>query len=250
MRAGVRERCRAIAEAPWFSRVVVAVLLVNAIAIGMRTAESVSRSLDPLLVGTEVAVVVIFVVEMIIKITGFRGEFFREAWNWFDLIVIVLSIVPASGVLLMLRTVRILRTFRLISVIPSMRRVVNSLFTAVPGLVSILVLLMLVLYTSAIAAVQMFGAVAPEGFGDLGKSLLTMFNTMTQGWQPVADDVLDARPLSWIFFVGYIVVTGFIVLNLLIAVIVNSMERQVSEAMAAKEAGVELADLRNHHDPA
>jgi voltage-gated sodium channel len=238
-----RERCRVIAEASWFSRVIVVVLLVNAIALGMGTAKSVSNSLDPLLVTTEVAVVVIFVIEMIIKIAGLGRDFFREAWNWFDLIVIVLSIVPASGVLLMLRTVRILRTFRLISVIPSMRRVVNALFTAVPGLVSILVLLMLVLYTSAIAAVQMFGAVAPDEFGSLGSSLLTMFNVMTQGWQPVADEILVVRPLSWVFFVGFIVVTGFIVLNLLIAVIVNAMERQVSEAAAAKEAGVE----RNHH---
>lgn len=243
MRAGLRIRCRMLADRPWFNRVIVGVLLVNAVALGMRTAASVSASLDPLLVSTEVAVVVIFVVEMTIKIIGYGREFFRETWNWFDLIVIVLSIVPASGTLLMLRTVRILRTFRLISVVPSMRRVVNALFVAVPGLVSILILLMLVLYTSAIAAVQMFGAVAPDGFGSLGPSLLTMFNTMTQGWQPAADVVLDARPMSWIFFVGYIVVTGFIVLNLLIAVIVNSMERQVSEAVLAKEEKVE----RDHH---
>jgi voltage-gated sodium channel len=239
----VRSRCRAIAEAPWFSRVVVAVLVVNAVAIGLNTAASVSRSLDPFLVATEVAVVTIFVVEMAIKITGFGRGFFRDRWNWFDLIVIVLSIVPASGTLLMLRTVRILRTFRLISVVPSMRRVVNALFTAVPGLVSILLLLMLVLYTSAIAAVQMFGAVTPEEFGSLGVSLLTMFKVMTQGWPDVADVLLQARPLSWVFFVGYIVVTGFIVLNLLIAVIVNAMERQVMEALVVREAVVE----RDHH---
>jgi voltage-gated sodium channel len=243
VRPHVRAWCRRMVENAWFNRVIVAVLLANAIAIGMRTAASVSRSLDPLLVGIEVAVVVIFVLEMIIKITGYGVGFFREAWNWFDLIVIILSIVPASGTLLMLRTVRILRTFRLIGVIPSMRRVVNALFTAVPGLVSILLLLLLVQYTSAIAAVQMFGAVAPAEFGSLGSSLLTMFNVMTQGWQPVADEVLAARPLSWIFFVGYIVLTGFIVLNLLIAVIVNAMERQVVEVAAAKEEKVE----RSHH---
>jgi voltage-gated sodium channel len=236
-------RAREIAEAPWFSRVIVGVLVVNAIALGLRTAASVSKSLDPLLVTIEAAVVVIFVIEMIIKITGLGRAFFRDAWNWFDLVVIVLSIVPASGTLLMLRTVRILRTFRLISVVPSMRRVVNALFTAVPGLVSILLLLMLVLYTSSIAAVQMFGAVAPEDFGGLGSALLTMFKVMTQGWPDVADDVLAARPLSWVFFVGYIVVTGFIVLNLLIAVIVNAMERQVIEATVAKEQLVE----RDHH---
>ncbi|MPZ84979.1 MAG: ion transporter [Actinophytocola sp.] len=239
----MRARARAVAEAPWFSRVIVGVLVINAIALGLRTAASVSRSLDPLLSAVEFAVVAIFVVEMIIKVAGFGRSFFRAAWNWFDLVVIVLSIVPASGTLLMLRTVRILRTFRLISVIPSMRRVVNALFTAVPGLVSILLLLMLVLYTSAIAAVQMFGAVAPEEFGGLGTSLLTMFQVMTQGWPPIADEIVAVRPLGWVFFVGYIVITGFIVLNLLIAVIVNAMEKQVSEAAAEKEQEVE----RDHH---
>jgi voltage-gated sodium channel len=235
----VRSRCRALADAPWFSRVIVGVLVVNAIAIGLRTASSVSTSLDPLLVAIEVGVVVVFVAEMVIKIVGSGRSFFSEAWNWFDLVVIVLSIVPASGTLLMLRTVRILRTFRLISVVPSMRRVVNALFTAVPGLLSILLLLMLVLYTSSIAAVQMFGAVAPAEFGGLGKALLTMFRVMTQGWPDVADEVLAARPLSWVFFVGYIVVTGFVVLNLLIAVIVNAMERQVSATAQEVE--------RDHH---
>lgn len=172
---------KAITDQPWFNRVIVVVLVVNAIALGGRTAESVSRSLDPLLIGIEVAVVAIFVVEMVIKITAYGRGFFRSAWNWFDLIVIAISIVPASGTLLMLRTIRILRTFRLISVIPSMRRVVNALFTAVPGLVSILLLLVLVLYTSSIAAVQMFGAVAPEEFGSLGVALLTMFRVLIEG---------------------------------------------------------------------
>jgi voltage-gated sodium channel len=239
----MRARCQRLVDAPWFNRTIVIVLVINAIALGCRTAASVSASLDPLLIGIEVAVVAIFVVEMIIKITALGRTFFRDAWNWFDLIVIVLSAIPASGTLLMLRTVRILRTFRLISVIPSMRRVVNALFTALPGLVSILMLLMLVLYTASIAAVQMFGAVAPSHFGSLGSSLLTMFKVMTQGWPEVADEVLAVRPLSWMFFVGYIVVTGFIVLNLLIAVIVNTMERQMLEAQAAKEERVE----QTHH---
>lgn len=235
----MRVLARNLAERPAFNRVIVVVLMVNAVALGLRTAESVSRSLDPVLIGVESAVVAIFVVEMVVKIAAFGRGFFREAWNWFDLIVIAISVVPASGTLLMLRTIRILRTFRLISVLPSMRRVVNALFTAVPGLISILLLLMLVLYTSSIAAVQMFGAIAPDHFGHLGSALLTMFKVMTQGWPDVADEIIAVRPLGWMFFVGYIVVTGFIVLNLLIAVIVNAMERQVVEAQAAQEERTE-----------
>jgi len=239
----VRAMARTIASSPMFNRAIVAVLVVNAVALGCRTAESVSRSLDPLLIGIEVAVVVVSVLEMIIKIAAYDRTFFTSAWNWFDLIVIAVSAVPASGTLLMLRTIRILRTFRLISVVPSMRRVVNALFTAVPGLVSILLLLMLVLYTASIAAVQMFGEIAPAEFGHLGSALLTMFKVMTQGWPPVADEIVAVRPLGWVFFVGYIVVTGFVVLNLLIAVIVNAMERQVMDVAAEKEQRVE----RNHH---
>lgn len=238
-----RELARSIADAPAFNRAIVGVLVVNAIALGCRAAASVSESLNPLLSAIEVTVVAIFVVEMIIRITAYGRYFFREAWNWFDLVVIAISVVPASGTLLMLRTIRILRTFRLISVVPSMRRVVNVLFTSVPGLVSILLLLMLVLYTSSIAAVRMFGAIAPEEFGHLGAALLTMFKVMTQGWPEIADVLVSVRPLSWIFFVGYIMVTVFIVLNLLIAVIVNAMERQVIEDQLAKEQRAEAG----HH---
>jgi voltage-gated sodium channel len=239
----VRALTRGIAESPAFNRAIVAVLVINAIALGCRTAESVSRSLDPLLIGIEATVVAIFVVEMVIKITAFGTSFFRDPWNWFDLVVISVSAVPASGTLLMLRTVRILRTFRLISVIPSMRQVVNSLFSALSGIVSILLLLMLVLYTSSIAAVQMFGAIAPSEFGHLGSASLTMFKVMTQGWPEVADQIIEVRPLGWLFFVGYIVLTGFIVLNLLIAVIVNAAERQMVEAQAAKEERTDKAVL-------
>ena len=233
--AAAREVTRAIAMSPAFNRAIVAVLVINAIALGCRTAESVSRSLDPLLIGIEVTVVAIFVVEMVIRIHAMGREFFRDPWNWFDLIVITVSAIPASGTLLMLRTVRILRTFRLISVIPSMRQVVNALFTALSGIATILMLLALVLYTSSIAAVQMFGRIEPEAFGHLGAALLTMFKVMTQGWPEVADRIIEVRPLGWLFFLGYIVLTGFIVLNLLIAVIVNAVERQMLEARDAKE---------------
>ena len=231
----MRALTRGIAESPAFNRAIVVVLVVNAVALGCRTAESVSRSLDPLLITIEATVVAIFVAEMAVKIHAFRGAFFRDPWNWFDLIVITVSAVPASGTLLMLRTVRILRTFRLISVIPSMRHVVNALFSALSGIVSILLLLALVLYTASIAAVQMFGAIEPEHFGHLGASLLTMFKVMTQGWPEVADKIVEVRPLGWLFFLGYIVLTGFIVLNLLIAVMVNAVERQMLSAREAKE---------------
>lgn len=231
----MRALTRTIADSPVFNRAIVAVLVINAIALGCRTAESVSRSLDPLLIGIEAAVVAIFVAEMAIKIRAFGLTFFRDPWNWFDLVVIAVSAVPASGTLLMLRSVRILRTFRLISVIPSMRQIVNALFTALSGIVSILLLLALVLYTASIAAVQMFGAIEPEAFGHLGAALLTMFKVMTQGWPEVADDIVEVRPLGWLFFLCYIVLTGFIVLNLLIAVIVNAVERQMLEVREAKE---------------
>lgn len=248
----MRALTRTVAESPAFNRAIVVVLVINAIALGCRTAESVSKSLDPLLISVEAAVVAIFVAEMAIKITAFGGSFFRDPWNWFDLIVITVSAVPASGTLLMLRTVRILRTFRLISVIPSMRQVVNALFNALSGIMSILLLLALVLYTASIAAVQMFGAIEPEHFGHLGAALLTMFKVMTQGWPEVADKIVQVRPLGWLFFLGYIVLTGFIVLNLLIAVIVNAVERQMLEAREAKEDHVdqkvltELAAVREH----
>jgi voltage-gated sodium channel len=128
---------------------------------------------------------------------------------------------------------------RLISAVPAMRRVVSGLLAAVPGMASIGALLGLIIYVAAVMATKLFGAITPEYFGDLGTTLFTLFQTMTgEAWPDIAREVMAQAPLAWIFFVIYILISSFAVLNLFIAVIVNGMEQEVTN---------ELMEAENRH---
>jgi voltage-gated sodium channel len=138
--------------------------------------------------------------------------------------------MPSAGAFTVLRAFRVLRVLRLVSLVPSMRGVVGALLKALPGMASIIGLLALVLYVSAVLATKLFGAIVPEYFGDLGASLFTLFQVMTvEGWPDIARAVMVQSPQAWIFFVAYLLVATFMVLNLFIAVVVNAMQAQVTE---------------------
>ncbi|AOS65175.1 ion transporter [Actinoalloteichus hymeniacidonis] len=237
-----RDRVRAVVDSAWFTRVVVGVIVINAICLGLETSPSLMSDYGTLIHGIDVAAVVFFVVEISARLFAYRLDFFRDPWNWFDLIVVGFALVPSTESFAVLRALRIMRALRLISQVPSMRRVVGALLGAIPGLLSILALLLLVLYSSAVVGVQLFREGAPEDFGNLSSSLFTLFEVMTlEGWQDIADPVMDVYPASWIFFVGYIVVTAYIVLNLLLAVLVSTMEVQLSAERWKEDQDLEAA---------
>ena len=138
--------------------------------------------------------------------------------------------VPAGSAFTVLRALRVLRVLRLVSLVPSMRGVVGALLKALPGMASIIGLMGLVLYVSAVMATKLFGAISPELFGNLGASLFTLFQVMTvEGWPDIARGVMAQSPYAWIFFVVYLLIATFMVLNLFIAVVVNAMQAQVTE---------------------
>jgi voltage-gated sodium channel len=174
------------------------------------------------------AILAVFVLELLTKMLGRRLAFFRSGWNIFDLLVVGVAIIPAAGALSVLRALRILRVLRLISVVPQMRAVVESLIFALPGLGSIMGVLLLLFYVSAVLATKLFGAGEPALFGTMGASLFTLFQIMTlEGWADIARDMEAEYPWAWMFFVPYILVTTFTMLNLFIAVIVNAMQSRV-----------------------
>ncbi len=160
----------------------------------------------------------------------YRGRFFADPWRIFDAVVVGIALVPAGGAFTVLRALRVLRVLRLVSLVPSMRRVIGALLKALPGMASIIGLLGLVLYVFAVMAAKLFGTIAPELFGSLGASLFTLFQVMTvEGWPDIARGVMAKAPHAWIFFVVYLLVATFMVLNLFIALVVNAMQSQVSE---------------------
>ena len=227
---GLRERVRVLIEDVRFETAITALIVANAITLGLETSPAVVARIGGVLHVIDRTVLGVFVVELLSRVFVYRSRFFHEPWRVFDFAVVGISLMPASGPFSVLRALRVLRVLRLVSLVPSMRRVVSALLTAVPGMASIVGLMALVLYVSAVLATNLFGAIAPEFFGDLGASLFTLFQVMTvEGWPDIARSVMTQSPYAWMFFVAYLLIATFMVLNLFIAVVVNAMQSQVTE---------------------
>jgi len=210
-------------ESPPVQRFIVGLILVNAVILGLETSPQVMAVVGPELKFADRLILGIFVLEILIKLAGQRLGFFRNPWNCFDFVVVGIALVPTSGPLAVLRVLRLLR---LISMVPKLRFVVEALLKAVPGIVSIFGLLALMFYVFAVIATGIFGAAHPEWFGSLGASMYTLFQVMTlESWSMgIARPVMESHPFAWAFFVPFILVATFTVLNLFIAVIVNTMQ--------------------------
>jgi voltage-gated sodium channel len=231
-----RERARALVEHKRFQQFIIGVIVLNAITLGMETSHALLDAAGGVLHVADRAMLAIFVVELLLRLYVYRWRFFRDSWNVFDFVIVAIALVPATGPFSVLRAMRVLRVLRLISAVPAMRKVVSGLLAAVPGMASIGALLGLIIYVAGVMATKLFGTIDPEHFGDLGSTLFTLFQTMTgEGWPDVARNIMAQAPAAWIFFVVYILISSFAVLNLFIAVIVSGMESQVTNEMAEAE---------------
>ncbi|MEU5879504.1 ion transporter [Spirillospora sp. NPDC047279] len=228
-----RGAVRRLVEAPGFQYSVTVLILLNAVSLGLDTMPAVTREFGVWLETFDHAAILVFTVELALRAFGCGRDFLRDPWGVFDIVVVGVALMPSAGGLSVLRALRILRILRLISVVPSLRRVVGALLGALPGMASISGLLVLVLYVAGVMATQMFGTAMPDAFGSLGRSLFTLFQIMTgDGWSDVAREVMREQPFAWLFFVIYILVSTFAVLNLFMAVVVNAMESQISGEVA------------------
>jgi voltage-gated sodium channel len=226
----LRGRVQALIENPSFEKAITALIVVNAVTLGMETSPDLMESFGGLLQLIDRAVLAVFVAELLARFFVFRSSFWGDPWRVFDFVIVGIALMPAAGAFSVLRALRVLRVLRLVSLVPSMRGVVGALLKALPGMASIVGLLGLVLYVSAVLTTKLFGPVAPEYFGTLGASLFTLFQVMTvEGWPDIARSVMAQKPYAWIFFVCYLLIATFMVLNLFIAVVVNAMQAQVSE---------------------
>lgn len=232
-----------IVEDPRTERVIMTLILANAVILGMETYPRVMNAAGTLLNVLDHILLAIFVVELTARILVHRWAFFRDPWSIFDFIVIAIALVPATETFSVLRALRVLRVLRLITAIPTLKSVVAGLLASLPGMASIVFLIGLLYYVFAIIGIKLYGEENPELFGTLGKSLFTLFTVMTlEGWtNDVAKPVMQTHPWAWIYFVIYIVITTFMVLNLFIGVVVNAMQAEaVREEAAEREVEREI----------
>lgn len=230
-------------ESDRIQRLIIALIVVNAIILGLETSASVMEGLGGILTALDRAILAVFVVEILIKLYAQGLGFFRRAWNVFDFLVVGIALVPASGPLAVLRALRVLRVLRLISLSPQLRFVVEALLKALPGISSIAVLMLILFYVASVMSTGLFGARFPEWFGTLGASMYTLFQIMTlESWSMgIVRPVMEAYPYAWAFFLPFILVATFTILNLFIGIIVNTMQTLHDEQHSAERERFEAA---------
>jgi voltage-gated sodium channel len=228
---------------PRTERAIMILIIINAVILGLETSPTVMASFGTLLTWMDHAILFVFVVELLARFSVQRRAFFKDPWSVFDTLVIAIALVPATGPLQVLRALRILRVLRLITAVPSLKRVVGGLIGALPGMGSVVALLLLIFYVFAVMATKLFGESFPNYFGTLAASIFSLFQIMTlEGWAAeIVRPVMEKYPYAWLFFIPYIVVTSFAVLNLFIGIVVSAMQTE-HEAEEAEKRKLEKAE--------
>jgi len=239
----LRRRVAALLERGAVQRAILALILANAVVLGLETSSAVMAAAGGVLTALDRAMLAVFVVEIAARIYAHRGAFFRDPWSVFDFAVVAIALVPASGPFAVLRALRVLRVLRVLTIVPSMRRVVGGLLAAIPGLGSIAAVLALIFYVFAVIATKLFGAAFPDWFGTIGRSLYTLFQVMTlESWSMgISRPVMDVYPYAWAFFIPFILIATFTMLNLFIGIIVSAMQGFTEDEKATTIAAVEQA---------
>lgn len=214
-----------LVESSTFQNFIIVVIVVNGIVLGLQTSNSLSPTTQYLLHIVDIVCLIIFCVELLCRMAVYRLSFFTKGWNVFDFVIVAIALIPSSGGLSILRAFRILRVLRLVTAIQSFRRVVAGMLLAIPGVGSVAGLLLLVFYISGVLSTTLFGTEFPQWFGTLGESMYSLFQIMTlESWSMgIVRPVMEVYPYAWLFFIPFITVTTFTVLNLFIGIVVDAM---------------------------
>jgi voltage-gated sodium channel len=172
------------------------------------------------------ACLVFFVIELVARLTVYRSFYWKSGWNWFDFFVVSVALAPGAGPWAVLRSLRVLRVLRLLTVVPQMRRVVAAFLHSIPGLAGVVAVMAVFFYTAGVLATALFGASHSQWFGTLGRSLYSLFQIMTlESWSMgIVRPVMEVHAWAWAFFVPFIMIATFTILNLFIGIIVSTLQ--------------------------
>ena len=213
-------------ESTAVQRLLVAVILANAVILGLETDAAIMASAGHWLIVFDKLCLLVFLTELAVKLFCYRGHFWRSGWNVFDFLVVGIAILPGAGAWAVLRSLRVLRVLRLLTVVPGLRKVVAAFIHSIPGLSGVMAVMAIFFYTAGVLATRLFGATHDEWFGTLGRSLYSLFQIMTlESWSMgIVRPVMEIHPWAWAFFVPFIMIATFTILNLFIGIIVSTMQ--------------------------
>lgn len=215
-----------IVDSKPFQIVVFTVITLNAVILGLETVPAVQESYGSVLKLIDNACLCVFVVEMVMRIVAQRSHFFKSGWNWFDMAVIAVSLVPSACNLSSLRVVRLLRqirTLRLVTRLRTMQIVVNAIFRSLPSLAHAILLMIVLLYIYAIIGVNLYGELI--SFSNLGSAMLTLVVTTTfEGWGDLMQTTMEHHPFAWIYFISFVIISALIMLNIVVGIVVSFVQ--------------------------
>ncbi len=250
----MRELAERVVDSRAFRVGIIALIILNGIVIGAATSDTVVDRAGEWLRRLDDVILWIFVAEVFLKLTAVwphPGRYFRDPWNDFDFTVVALSLIPASGQFATVaRLLRLLRVMRLISAIPELRLIVSTLLRSLPSMGHVVLLMSIVFYIYGVAGYHIFHDHDPQHWGTLGLALLTLFRIVTlEDWTDVMYTAMELHPLAWIYFVSFVVVGTFVIINLFIAVVLNNLEaskrkQRQSQPASREELLVELRELK------
>ena len=216
---------------------IVFLISLNAALIGFETSPPIAEKYDKLFAMIDWGILIIFVIEIILKLFAFGRDFFRDWWNILDFLIVGVALVSSQATVFIFRFVRILRIFRLMSTVPELRFTLEAVFKALPSIGYTMVLLFLMFYIFAVICTWLFGQDFPDLFSDLGRSMFSLFQVMTlEGWSTeIAKPVMEKYPFSWALFILFIFMSTFVILNLLIAIIINAVQQMHEEEHQEEE---------------
>lgn len=224
-------------ESQAVTRFIIGVIVFNAIILGLETSAPIVAEFGGFLTAFDRLCLGVFTAEILLKLAAYRFHFFRSGWNLFDFGIVAIALVPATGSLAVLRSLRILRVLRLLTVLPQLQRVVAAFLQSIPGLSGVMLIMATFFYTMAVLATNLFGQAFPEWFGSIGKSLYSLFQIMTlESWSMgIVRPVMEVLPWAWMFFIPFIVIATFTILNLFIGIIVSTMQEMNEIAISPQD---------------
>jgi voltage-gated sodium channel len=242
-----REKVEKLVESGAFQITVLTLIIVNAVILGADTFPGVKARFGDILMFTDRVIIYAFVGEIILRILAEREAYIRNGWNVFDFVIVMISLLAATSGLAALRAFRVLRVLRVITVIPRMRLVVSAFLDSIPGIASVGVVLALIVYVFAVIAASLYGPDHPELFGNVFTAMYTLFQVMTlEGWPDIAATVAETHTRSWIFFLTFVMIATFTMLNLFVGIVVRVVEEDsdpVIDDLAASQQVIS-ADLK------
>lgn len=231
-------------------------IVLNALAFGLLTDASVAERIGPKLESFCDMSILIFIVELMIRLSIEKKSFFtgrNRYWNWFDTIIVVLSSAAQLGTFSSFRVFRIFRVFRQLNILRVVRSadklklIVEAIFNAIPGMLWTTILFVIIMYTYALLGSTFFGADFPDWFGNVWRSMYSLFQIMTlESWSMgIARPVMDVFPAAWVYFVTYVLIASYVILNIVVALVVSSLQEVTAKNEAKKSQKLTKDALRD-----